>query len=190
MRKLPGIILVLIIFCWFAAPAVAGGGGAPAKFDAMQFITALINFAIFIWLIVKFGGPGIKAFYKGRADEQLAAVKEAEDLITQTRALHDEITERKNNLAAETAKMVEDAKRRAQEQADEILAAASEQAEKIVEDAKRTITTEFEASVKNLKSQMVGFALETAEATVSKKLDNKGQKQLFDKFMNKLEDLQ
>ena len=161
-----------------------------ATFKAKEFIAALINFALFLYIIIRFGGKGVKSYFANRASEQMAAVKEAEALLAEVRQMHDKVKARRDNLEAEGQELIENAKRRAQKQADEILATARQQSEKVVADARRTIEGEISQATKKLRMQLVNQALEVAESGISQGLDASAQKNLIEQFMSKMEDPQ
>lgn len=189
MKKL-GITLCTLTFLGaLAVPVLASGGEHGAHFDVPQFVAGIINFAIFIYLVIRFGGKGISSYYKSRAETQMVAVREAEKLLGEAQKIFDEVTKRKDNLEQETLQMVEGAKRRVQEQSEEILVGAKAQAERIVEDAKRTIDGEIGQATNRLRAQLVEHALKVAESSIDQSLDDDGQKQLVEHFMSKMEDL-
>ncbi len=180
---LSGLILICLV-----VPALASEGHG-AEFNLTQMIAAVINFAIFAFIIVFFGRKGIASFYKNRAETQMAAVKEAEALLTEASAIFEKIKKQKDSLDQDTREMVEAAKKRAEQQGVEIVQAAKNQAEKMVADAKRTIDTEIDTAKMRLREELVNEAVKVAENDLSGRLDENGQKQLVDQFMTKMEDL-
>ena len=189
MKKLFIPLFSLMILGLFAIPVFATSGGEGESFDLPQFIAGIINFAIFLYLIVRFGGKGISDYYKNRAETQMTAVREAEKILVEAQGIFSKAKNRKSNLEQETLQMVEGAKRRAIEQSEEILAAAKAQAERIVEDAKRTIECEIGKATNQLRAQLVEHALKVAEQSIEQNLDEAGQKKLIEQFMSKMEDL-
>lgn len=189
MKKLTILINSFIFTFIFTATAFASGGEG-GHFDFWQFAAGIINFAIFIYLIVRFAGPSLKNFYKTRAEDQLLAVREAEALIKEARCLFEETKTRKDNLEAETQKMIGDARKLADKQAKEVLDAARACAVRMMEDAKRSIELEADQTIERLKAELVETAISVAEKSVKDKLKAKEQMQLVKQFMTKMEDLQ
>ncbi len=181
-------ILTGLILLGFCLPAFASGG-EPAPFNLTQMIAAVVNFAIFLFIIVHFGRKGIASFYQNRAETQLAAVRQAEELLKQAAEIHDKIKVQRDNLDQETREMVQAAKARAEQQGAEIVEAAKNQAERMIGDAKRTIDTEIASAKVKLREELVSEAVKFAESDLSGRLDENGQKKLVDQFMTKMEDL-
>lgn len=176
--------LMVIGLC---APVLASEGHG-AEFDLKQMIAAVINFAVFVFIIVYFGRKGIASFYKNRAEAQMAAVHEAEQLLIQVSDIHGKIKQQCDNLDQETREMVEAAKQRAEQQSAEIVEAARKQAERMIDDARRTIDTEIAAAKVKLREELVNEAVKVAERDLSGRLDESGQERLVEQFMTKMED--
>lgn len=170
--------------------AEAHGGGHAAPFKPLEFAAGIVNFIIFMYLLIRFGGKGIASYFKNRAAIQMAAVSEAQALLGEAKAIFDEIKGRKDSLDAEVRDMLDSGKNRATEQAAQIIAAAKSQAERMVEDAKRTIAGEMAKARSDLREHLVNEALAIAEKGVKSGIGAKGQKQLVEQFMSKMEDLQ
>jgi F-type H+-transporting ATPase subunit b len=171
------------------AHAEAAGEHHGPVFEPIKFGIGIFNFALFIFLIVKFGGKGIAGYYKTRAQTQMEAVREAEQILSETRAIFTEIIERKGNLEQETRKLIEDARRRAEQQAVEIVEAATTKAQNMIADGKRMIDTELEMAIARLRSDLVDHAISVAETGIAQKLNEDGQKALVENFMSNMEDV-
>ncbi len=189
MRKAAVLLFSLLFTTLFASLAFASSGHG-AKFDFWEFAAGIINFALFIYIIVRFGGPGIKSFYKTRADSQLAAVKEAEELIQKAQALFEQVSLRQKNLDDETQKMIDDAKNHAARQAEELIEAAKEKSLKLVNDAKTSIALEADQTIDGLRGELVKIAVDIAERSVKERIQDKEQKRFVKEFMTRMEDLQ
>ena len=185
MKRAWIIPLALAAVCVLWSPALASEHGA--QFKLLDFIGAVFNFAIFLFILIWFGKKGIQSYYKDRAETQLAAVKEAEQALEDVKEIHEQLEERRLHLKEETEDLIENAKRRAGLQAEEILAAARRQAERIVDDAKRTVESEIDQAKKRLRAELVDIALQVAEDQIQGRLDDSKQRQIIEQFVSGME---
>ncbi len=115
-------IFLLAVFC--AGPLGASAAGEPGLSPQALFLTACINVAILVFLIVKLGGASIRALFTDR-EEQIrtafesyrAAYEQAEAEIARLRAVI-------AALPAEKERVLADYRRRAEELYETRMAAA------------------------------------------------------------------
>jgi F-type H+-transporting ATPase subunit b len=180
-------LLTAILTLLVATIAFASDDGHAAEFKSGEFIAGIINFAIFVFILIKFGGKPISAFFKERADTQMAAVKEAELILAEARGLYEDVKKRKDRLNDESERIVQGARDRAEQQSKEILEAAKNSADRLLEDAKQTVTIELAEAKAKLSEQLVEQAIGIARNTVSTKLDDSGRSRMVDEFVAKME---
>lgn len=68
MRNRTAIVLTAILGLWPAA-AMAAEGGAAQQGSWLALLFYVINFAIFIYLIVRYAGPATSGFFRARANQ-------------------------------------------------------------------------------------------------------------------------
>ena len=91
------------------------------------------------------------------------------------------------NLEQESEQIVEDYIKQGEEAKKRIIAEAEAQAEKLEDMAKRNIEQEFKAAKAVLKQEVVGRAMEQAEALIKKSITTQDQNRLVDEYLKKVE---
>ena len=91
------------------------------------------------------------------------------------------------NLEQESEKIVEDYIKQGEDAKSRILAEAEAQAGKLEDMAKRNIDQEFKAAKAHLKQEVVGRAMEQAQALIKKSITTQDQNRLVDDYLKKVE---
>ena len=91
------------------------------------------------------------------------------------------------NLEQESEKIVEDYIKQGEDAKSRILAEAEAQAGKLEDMAKRNIEQEFKAAKAHLKQEVVGRAMEQAQALIKKSITTQDQNRLVDEYLKKVE---
>ncbi len=178
-------IILSLLLVTLAAPAWAseGEGGIPY----LELIAAVVNFGIFVFILVRYGGPAIKKNFAGKAREYQEKVREANALLAEAERLHQEWSARHKNLEAEAQRIREDAKRLAEVQANEIVENAKVQAKRLLADAERAVANDLLRAKDDLRREMVENLVAKAEEKLRARLAPSHQRALIDDAMRKLE---
>lgn len=147
----------------------------------------LIAFSVVFFLLKKFAWKPILSALKQREDSIEEALKSAELARAEM-----------ENLQADNAKVIEEAKRERdqilkearnlkEEIIEEAKSKASQEAEKIIQNATDAIKNEKAAAVKEVKEQIATFSVSIAEKILQERLasDNE-QKELIDKYLRNI----
>jgi F-type H+-transporting ATPase subunit b len=133
----------------------------------------VIVFGALVFLLWKFAWKGILAGLKEREDDISSALKMAEE----TRAEMAKLKSDNDKLAAEARKERDTILKEAKENADRVLAEAKEaavsQGNKIMEDARETMTQERAKMMGQIKKDVASLSIEIAEKILKKELSNK-----------------
>jgi len=173
-----------------AAPAWAAeesGSFFETYRTAIEVGVSIINFAVFAYLIVRFGGPAIKHSFANKAREYQEKVREANVLLAEAQRLHAEWSARRQGLEDEARRIQDDARRLAEAQAVEILENARVQSARMVADAERTVTSELMLAKDELRRELVNALVDKAEEKLTARLAPSHQRALIDEAMHKLE---
>ena len=142
-------------------------------------------FLVLLFILGKFAWPAILTAVKARNDsirQALDAAGKAKEEMAQLQADNEKILaeakEARNALLKEAKqvkdKLIADAKE-----------TASEEAQKIVQNARDTIQSEKAAAINDMKEQMASLSVDIAEQILRAKLqESKAQKELVDKLIN------
>ena len=144
-----------------------------------------VIFAIVIFILARFGFPIISGMVdkrNKRISDSLEAARIAEEAIAHLNEEQERII---SETRAEQSRLLQEAAAERERIISMAQQQAVAQAQKIMDDAKLSITQEKEAAMKELRNEVAKMSLAIAEKVVRKDLasDNE-QKQLIDKLVN------
>jgi F-type H+-transporting ATPase subunit b len=183
LKSLP---LTLLLLAAFATPAVAQEGGLLDVNTGLMVWTVIIFLAVLGLLYWKAYPPilGAVEARERRIAELLAAAQrdreEAQTLIEEQRARHEE-------LRAQVQEMVAEGKAAGERMREEIIAEARREQQAILERARREIAQEAEQALADLKAQAVDLAIAAASRLIQKDLDGEGNRRLVQQYLDQLE---
>jgi len=190
MKKLFLVIFstVLLGVCAvaLASDAEHGGGGFPVG----EVIAAVVNFILFVWILIKVGKKGVSSFYQARADQLNDAIAKAEEALTKAAALHEEAAKRLSEAGKEADAIVDGARQAADKHAKNLVASAESAADRILSDAKATIETETRRMTAELKGELAAKVVEMARDEIQSKLDDSGHRALVQDYLNKVDQVE
>jgi F-type H+-transporting ATPase subunit b len=183
LKSLP---LTLLLLASFATPAVAQEGGLLSVNPGLMIWTVIIFLAVLGMLYWKAYPPilGAVEARERRIAELLAAAQrdreEAQTLIEEQRARHEE-------LRAQVQEMVAEGKAAGERMREEIIAEARREQQAILERARREIAQEADHALAELKAQAVDLAIAAASRLIQKDLDGEGNRRLVQQYLDQLE---
>ena len=172
-----------------ADPALAASG-ASKGFPWLKWIVSIANLAIFLFLVVKFGGPKIQEFFKNRREDLIDDLEEARRLREEAEAKLEEYATKLDALEDERKKLLEEYHEQGEREEKRIIEEAKEQVERMRRDAEITIAQETKKAIAELEQQAVNLAVEMAEEIARKKLDASKRDQLVENYVDELEGLE
>jgi F-type H+-transporting ATPase subunit b len=147
------------------------------------FVFVLVNFAILLWLVVKFGGPLARKTAVERHDLIKTALEEAAKLRQQAADKLAEYEARLKAADAEMKQMIEAMRADAKSEEVRILAAAEAQAAQMARDAEQRIAAEIELARAQLTREVTAAAAAATEKLLRDKLTAGDQQQLVSRFI-------
>ncbi len=173
-----------------AEEAETGGGGLEILLPPRdELLAGIIAFAIVFFFIWKWAVPAInqgleqrQAAIQGQLEEAERAKVEAESLLADYRA---QLAEAK----AEGNRIIEEARRTAEQLKADILAKAEEEANQIRVKAQEEAATEMARALAEARSQVGEISVELASKLVGEVLDPNAHRQLIDRYLADLERL-
>ena len=167
-------------------PSLAfAGGDAGFEFTIHGFY--LIDFALFVGLIVYFGRKPIAAMLDDRYKSVAADIEQAAVLRQQAEAKYEEYKLRLERLEDELAKVIDDVKAGTEHEVDRILKDAEREADRIASDERARLAQETKKIRQELASHAAKMALELAEKQVRERLAQPGaQDKLVDRNLTEL----
>lgn len=155
----------------------------------LQVISPYINFAVLLWILLKFGGPAIKQVVKGRHDEVKEKVDTAERLISESEQLKMTYEQRLAGLDSEIEAFRQAAVAEIEKEKNRILGEAHNLAGRIEEQARLAYEQEMKEALAKVRAEITRQTLELAEQRVKEEFKKEDHEKLVDEFIEKLRSL-
>lgn len=182
-----GLLIIGINLILATSAFAIGGGGGETHFTWKDWLWPIVNFAILLFVLVKFGRKPIKEFFENRTrmiEQSLKDAREAKELAQKTL---NEVKARLGNTDQEIEKIVEAARKSGEKEKEAIVTEGERLKVKILEQAKSNIDFELQKAKETIKADAALMALEIAETRIKDKLGQKEQKALIDDYITRLE---
>ncbi|UOQ94955.1 F0F1 ATP synthase subunit B [Halobacillus shinanisalinarum] len=164
----------------FTANLVLGATG----FAIGDMIIQLIFFLILLALLKKFAWGPLLNMMKEREDyianEIDTAEKSREEAARQQREASEELKKTRQDAQS----IIEDARKTAGQQERDIVESARKEAERIKISARQEIEQERDKAVQTLKDQVASMSVMIASKVIEKELSEQDQQALIDKYIN------
>ncbi|HUS68272.1 MAG TPA: ATP synthase F0 subunit B [Kofleriaceae bacterium] len=172
---------------WGKGKDVHGGELHPAE-EGMPpgLLYALINFAVFLGLLVKLVGPKLAKALRVRHDLVKNQLAESAKLRQDARDKLEEYNRRIAGVDSEIAKLMAEIKADAEAEKQIILEQARVQAEAMKKDAERRIESEIARARQTLEREVVAASIAAAEKILRDRTTPDDQSRMFDGFVDTL----
>jgi F-type H+-transporting ATPase subunit b len=147
------------------------------------FSLALLNFGVLVFLVGKYGGPGIARMVRERHTTIASQLAESRRLHDDARAKLDEYTRKMNGLQGEIDALVAGIRKEAEAEKARIISEAEQRAERMKRDAEQQINVEIQRVRTTLEQEAVQAAMAVAEKILREKTTDQDQRQLADRFV-------
>lgn len=187
MRVVRQLNLLLLLFFFFAIPAMAQEGDASPADSPTGWIFRWLNFAIvfgaIVYFAVKYGGPSFRANAENISTKIAEGTRAREAAEQQKHEMEAKLA----NLPGEIEQMRATGKRDAEAEGVRLRDLAREEAKKIELAALAEIAAAERASRLELKALAARMAVERAELLLQKELTPTAEQKLFQTFVAELE---
>ncbi|MFD0714902.1 F0F1 ATP synthase subunit B [Paenibacillus sp. GCM10027626] len=149
-------------------------------------VYALIAFGILYWLLSKYAFGPLFGIMEKRRQLVLEQMNTAE---TSRKNAEQHLEEQKQALQQarkEAYDIIEQAKLTSTKQADEIVATAKAEANRLKENAVQDIASEKNKAIAALRSEVSGISVQIASKIIEKQIDEKSQEQLVDQYLKEV----
>ncbi len=157
-----------------------------AGFPWAAWIAGIANLVIFLWIIVKFGGPHIQTFFRERRETFLQNMNAAKAAREEAELRLAELNERLENLEKERQSLLDEYHAHGEREKNRIVEQAKRQVEQMRADAEATIDQEVKKAVAMLEEQAVTLATDLARKKAVAALDASAQEALVDQYLDDL----
>lgn len=175
------------VFFANAALASSGEGGGEHGGGPMEYVWKIVNFAILVFLLVKFGAKPMKGFLNSRTEmikKSLDEAREARELAQ--RALN-EVEDRLKSKDKEIEEILSSSRQSGEKEREALIKEGERMSQKLLEQAKSNIDFELNQAREAIKAEAAGIAMELAEKKLKDKLTEEDRKRLFDEALSRLE---
>ena len=189
MRK-PSILtfITLLVMCAGSGVALAAGGEHASDDHAVRdTLFQALNLGLLLAVLVYFGRKPIGDFFGERREGIAGELAEAADLLSQAEQRNAELQRRLIDLGSEVDGIREDAGRRAEEEAERILADARNTAERIRRDAQAAVAQELRRAQAALRDEAADLAMEIAARKLTEQVGDADRDRLVDEFITRIE---
>ena len=147
---------------------------------------ALVNFALLIYLLVRFTKKPLTGFLAGRHDKIKNDLAEAAALREKAEAKLAEINAKLNKFEQDVNQMKADVAKDAELEKQRIIAAAEAEAERLVKHAEETLAQELRRARAMIEAEAVESSLALAEERIRKNINDADRKRLNEEYISRI----
>lgn len=186
-RAIPILPTLLLSFMDGAAWAAGGGEHADPGAALKATIYQGINLLLLLAVLVYFGRRPIREYFAVRRDGIQSDLGQAADLLSEAEQRNAELQRRLVDLSSEIEGIREQANRRAEDEAERILADARATADRIRRDAHASVEQELRRAKASLREEAADLALEIAARKLAEQVSSSDRERLVDEFITRVE---
>jgi F-type H+-transporting ATPase subunit b len=155
---------VMVALLMVPATAMAADGAVP---DWGRLVSAIVNFSIYLAILVKFGRGPVLAFFAGRRSGLLARVEAAAKTRAEAEAALGALKAKVDGLEGERKTLLAETRELAERERERVVATAESQAEKMLRDAKLQAEAQAAAASEEFRMELVDRAMKLAQARLA-----------------------
>jgi F-type H+-transporting ATPase subunit b len=181
-------IAIVLLSCTCSSVALASGDEHAGNESVLkETLYQALNLALLLGVLIYFGRKPITEFFATRREGIAAELDEAADLLRQAEQRNSELQRRLVDLGSAVEGIREDAGRRAEEEAERILAAARATADRIRRDAQAAVAQELRRAQTQLHDEAADLAMEIAARKLTEQVSEADRDRLVDEFILRIE---
>ncbi len=148
-------------------------------------IAEIASFLIFLFLLARlpFALPLIRRTLAERQSRIREMLEAASKDRLEADALRAALDEERQKSREESQRLLEEARKAAAAQSQEIVQQAREQSERLIQSARQEIQSEKEAALRDISSQVAELAMAASEKLLRRKLDEADQHRLLEELL-------
>jgi len=149
-------------------------------------IWAVINFAVILFILYKFGYDPVMNFLDSRSEEIANNISIAERNRSESEAILKEYQEKIAASRQEAQDIISRAVKAGEEERAAILAQSRDEAAALLENARQEIQRERDAALLALRQEVSDLAIMAAERILARNINQDDNKRLVDDFLNEV----
>src|SRR5260370_9084637 len=162
--------------------AEGGGEAAAGGGSWLSLLFYVINFAVFVWILVQYAGPQARKFFSDRAEGIKETFARAEAVYKEAQVLANRAAERMSRLEAEKKQLRADLDAETAYITNRIREMARETAQRIVRDTELTANAITEAAQRRVRAMLAGTTGKLARELMVKNFTDDDQARLLRGF--------
>ncbi|MCX7913165.1 MAG: F0F1 ATP synthase subunit B [Thermodesulfovibrionales bacterium] len=170
LRVMKNTFLFVIFFCLIVSVSFVSAAGPATEEGPMAWVWRILNFAILVFLLVKFAGKPLKNFLKQRSEMIEKSIKDAQEAKEIAKKALEEVEQRLKLKDKEVAEILEVAKTSGEEEQKRLIEDAERLKTKILEQAKANIEHEVKMAKEAIKAEAVEEAIKLSEEKIKNRL--------------------
>ena len=180
--------ILFVLFSLAVTSVVYASGGEEGEHGSLlkEYIWKIVNFAILVIILFKFGRKPLGDFLRKRTELIEKTLNEAKEAKEAAQKALKEAEERLKTKDAEIEAILAAAKKSGEQERERIIEESAKLKEKILEQAKTNIEYELKHAKEAIKAEAVELAMELAEKKLKEKLTKEEQERLLDESLVKI----
>lgn len=177
--------LLPITYC--LVPSVSFAAGVEGNNTLMDWVWRIVNFAILLFILIKFLNKPLKDYLKQRKELIEKSIKEAQEAKELALKALSEVEERLKLKDKEVEEILASAKNSGERERDRLIEEANRLKDKILEHAKINIDFEVKKAKQAIKDEAAEAALKLAEEKIKSKITRDEQERLLKESLKLIE---
>lgn len=153
-----------------------------------NLLLTMINLVVLFLVLRKFLFRPVMDIMEKREAMIADGIKDANDQRADAAKLKQQYEDALSGAKDESLKMIEQAKKEARVEYDRIVGEADTQAGKMLKTARETIDLEKEQTLREMKGQVAGLAMDAARKILMEQSDAAGSQAVYDQFLKEAGD--
>jgi F-type H+-transporting ATPase subunit b len=187
LRNVARLCVLVIWTIAIPAVALAKSGGEHHGPTTSDLVWQAINLVLLLGVLWVVARKPIRQFFADRRSEIKGDIEQAAALLREAEARYAEWQGKVVDLESELAEIQTTARRRAEEEREQILAAARDTAERIKNDAVAAVDQELRRAQSRLQDEAADLAVDLARKLLEDEVDDRDRERLLDEFIMRVE---
>ena len=184
-KNILAVVVVIAGILAVASPALAAGGGSGPS--ASELMWQAVNLVLLLGVLFFVARKPITAYFAERREQIKNDIKSADKLLAESKKQFSEWQGKLVELEAEVQTIRDETRQRAQDERDQIVAAAHDSAERIRADAVAAVDQELRRAQVQLREEAANLAIDLAASMITEQVDDRDRDRLLDEFITRVE---
>lgn len=181
--------LIMIVFLIFCDLGWASGEGAEHDSGFGALAWSILNFAILIFILYRFGVKKVYGYLKKRQDEIKSKLETAEKARNEAEEKAGIYREKLESIEKEIQQIIAGVKEDGEAEKKRIIESAQDASRQIKLEARKAAEEEFKRASAMLREEMVSLSVQLAEEIVRRNLTPDDQHRLVKQYLDQITEL-